>query len=203
MCVAYVQVGTEEGKVHLATTQYSSQYLMTYPAHSTPVYTIQWNSFVPTVFVTCAAEFVLKVWHKDSPRPILRFDLGSQIGDVAWAPYSSTVFAAVTVDGKVFVYDLSVNKYNPVCVQSVVSKKQSILNHIVFNKDEPIILVGDSRGYVHSLKLSPNLRKRSKEAQKAMEEQDPEILKEWLKTEVRKLEQLLTQVIETTATKEE
>ena len=24
-----------------------------------------------------------------------------QVGDVAWAPYSSTVFAAVTVDGKV------------------------------------------------------------------------------------------------------
>ena len=29
------------------------------------------------------------------------FDLGSPVGDVAWAPYSSTVFAAVTADGKV------------------------------------------------------------------------------------------------------
>ena len=29
------------------------------------------------------------------------FDLNAQVGDVAWAPYSSTVFAAVTVDGKV------------------------------------------------------------------------------------------------------
>jgi len=29
------------------------------------------------------------------------FDLGSAVGDVAWAPYSSTVFAAVTADGKV------------------------------------------------------------------------------------------------------
>ena len=45
------------------------------------------------------------------------YDLGSQVGDVAWAPYSSTIFAAVTWEGKVFVYDLSVNKYNPVCVQ--------------------------------------------------------------------------------------
>ena len=29
------------------------------------------------------------------------FDLGSSVGDVDWAPYSSTVFAAVTADGKV------------------------------------------------------------------------------------------------------
>ena len=36
--------------------------------------------------------------------PIFTFDLGSAVGDVAWAPYSSTVFAAVTADGKVFTY---------------------------------------------------------------------------------------------------
>lgn len=35
--------------------------------------------------------------------PIFTFDLGSAVGDVAWAPYSSTVFAAVTADGKVFI----------------------------------------------------------------------------------------------------
>lgn len=29
------------------------------------------------------------------------YDLHSAVGDVAWSPYSSTVFAAVTTDGKV------------------------------------------------------------------------------------------------------
>lgn len=29
------------------------------------------------------------------------FDLNADVGDVAWSPYSSTVFAAVTTDGKV------------------------------------------------------------------------------------------------------
>ena len=33
--------------------------------------------------------------------PMFTFDLSSSVGDVAWAPYSSTVFAAVTADGKV------------------------------------------------------------------------------------------------------
>ena len=32
---------------------------------------------------------------------VLTFDLGNAVGDVGWSPHSSTVFAAVTSDGKV------------------------------------------------------------------------------------------------------
>ena len=38
-----------------------------------------------------------------------------------------------------------------------------VLNQVAFNMEEPILIVGDSKGVVHSLKLSPNLRKKSKE----------------------------------------
>ena len=31
----------------------------------------------------------------------MTFDLGCPVGDVAWAPYSATVFAAAGEDGKV------------------------------------------------------------------------------------------------------
>ena len=41
------------------------------------------------------------------------------MGDIAWAPYSATVFAAVTDDGKVHVYDLFENKLMPMCAQKV------------------------------------------------------------------------------------
>lgn len=51
--------------------------------------------------------------------PLLRFDLGTAVGDVAWAPYSSTVFAAVTDEGKVQVFDLAQNRQLPLCVQKV------------------------------------------------------------------------------------
>jgi WD40 repeat protein len=94
-------VGTDEGMVYLCTTQYSSRYLNTYPAHNTPVYNIQWNTFIPNIFITCASEWIVKIWDRDSTKPLFMFDLNSQVGDVAWAPYSSTVFAAVTIDGKV------------------------------------------------------------------------------------------------------
>ncbi|PIY92144.1 MAG: hypothetical protein COY70_04830, partial [Candidatus Magasanikbacteria bacterium CG_4_10_14_0_8_um_filter_42_12] len=68
------------------------------------------------------------------------------------------VFAAVTSDGKVHVFDLNKNKNEPLCAQQVV--KGAKLNRIAFNPKEPIILVGDTRGSILSLKLSPNLRKK-------------------------------------------
>jgi dynein intermediate chain 1 len=89
----------------------------------------------------------------------MSFDLNASVGDIAWSPYSSTVFAAVTAEGRVFVYDLSQNKYEPMCEQQVVRKAK--LTHISFNPFEPIILVGDDKGSLASLKLSPNLRKVS------------------------------------------
>lgn len=46
------------------------------------------------------------------------FDLNSVVGGVAWAPYCSTVFAAVTAEGKIYIFDLNVNKYEALCVQS-------------------------------------------------------------------------------------
>lgn len=41
------------------------------------------------------------------------FDLNNSVGDVAWAPYSSTVFAAVTADGKVSWKELLYLNYQP------------------------------------------------------------------------------------------
>jgi hypothetical protein len=105
-------------------------------------------------------------------------------GDAQWSPFSSSVLAAVTNDaqilkstpysafylyicsvltfqnfcqGKVHVFDLAENKHEPMCDQKVVRKSK--LTHVRFNQREPLLLIGDDRGGVLCLKLSPNLRK--------------------------------------------
>lgn len=84
------------------------------------------------------------------------FDLGVAIGDVQWAPYSSTVLACVSNDGKVTVFDLNVNKYRPICSQSIVSKRKNKLTRLAFNNVLPFIIVGDDK-YVVSLKYVYNI----------------------------------------------
>jgi dynein intermediate chain 1 len=187
-------VGTEEGAIYLATTEYSSAHIMTYCAHTTPVNSLMWNTYYPSIFVSCAAEFVVHIWHMDFPSSIMRFDLGSQVGQVAWAPYSSTVFAAVTEEGKAVLYDLDINKYKPICNQKIVSYKVGVLNSIAFNNVEPLVIVGDSSGRVQSLKLSPNLRKKpkTKAAEEAIKNDES---MELHKEEVIKLRKLLAQVV--------
>jgi hypothetical protein len=58
---------------------------------------------------------------------------------------------------QVHVFDLAENKHEPLCEQKVV--KRAKLTHVSFNQRDPILIVGDDRGGVNSLKLSPNLRK--------------------------------------------
>ena len=153
-------VGTEEGKIHKCSKAYSAEYLNTFDAHpGMAVYSIRCSNFHPNAFLSCSADWTVKLWNDSSKsdKPLMVFELAEAVGDVCWAPYSSTVFAAVTNAGKVHVYDLRVNKHEPICEQKVA--KLTKLTRIAFSPSDPILLIGDERGNVLSLKLSPNLRK--------------------------------------------
>ncbi|XP_029006101.1 dynein, axonemal, intermediate chain 1, paralog 2 isoform X2 [Betta splendens] len=92
-------VGTEEGKIHKCSKNYSSQFLETYNAHSMAVDAVKWNHFHPQVFISCSSDWTVKIWDHTINSPMFIFDLNAVVGDVSWSPYSSTVFAAVTRDG--------------------------------------------------------------------------------------------------------
>lgn len=184
-------VGTEEGKIHKCSKAYASKYLSTFNAHHMTVYSVRWNHFHSKVFISCSADWTIKIWDHTCPDPIFTFDLGSAVGDVAWAPYSSTVFAAVTSDGKIVVYDLFINKYEPICDQLIFQKGKTKLTHISFNPVYPIAVIGDDRGYVTSVKLSPNLRKAL----------HPKELAKGPENEIAKFDKLLALVREPTESK--
>ena len=65
------------------------------------VYAVKWNLLHSRVFLSASADWSVRLWDGNRTQPVMTFDLDSPVGDVAWAPYSATVFAAVTDDGKV------------------------------------------------------------------------------------------------------
>ncbi|KAB0391873.1 hypothetical protein E2I00_013030 [Balaenoptera physalus] len=87
------------------------------------------------------------------------------------------------------VFDLSINKYEAICNQPVVAQKKNKLTHVQFNPIHPIIIVGDDRGHVTCLKLSPNLRKMPKEKKGQEVQKGPAV-------EIAKLDKLLNLVRE-------
>lgn len=164
MCFDYNQyqdhlflVGTEEGKIHLCSKAYAGQYLETYEGHYLAVYSVKWNKYHPKIFLSCSADWTIKMWDMGVTRPLMTFDLGYAVGDIEWAPYSSTVFAAVTSAGMLYVWDLHQEKHTHLCEHLAMKKAKAL--HITFNSVDPIILVGDERGGVNSFKLSNSLRK--------------------------------------------
>lgn len=60
------------------------------------------------------------------------------------------------------MFDLNINKLEPLCSQLVVTRKKNKTTHVQFNPADPVIIVGDERGLITCLKLSPNLRKKPK-----------------------------------------
>ncbi|XP_046313446.1 dynein axonemal intermediate chain 1 isoform X1 [Marmota monax] len=182
-------VGTEEGKIYKCSKSYSSQFLDTYDAHNMAVDAVTWNPYHAKVFMSCSSDWTVKIWDHTIKTPMFIYDLNSAVGDVAWSPYSSTVFAAVTTDGKAHVFDLAVNKYEAICNQPVVTKKKNKITHVQFNPIYPIIIIGDDRGHVTCLKLSPNLRKMPKEKKGQEVQKGPAV-------EIAKLDKLLNLVRE-------
>ncbi|XP_043667945.1 dynein intermediate chain 2, ciliary isoform X2 [Vespula pensylvanica] len=179
-------VGTEEGNIYKCNTAYSSIYVQTYnEAHNMPVYRIVFNKYNSKIFASCSGDWRIKIWEDERPDPLFMFDLGVPIGDVQWAPYSSTVLACVSNDGKVTVFDLNVNKYRSICSQAIVSKKKNKLTRLAFNTKLPFIIVGDDKGTINTLKLSPNLRLKIKPTKKQLHLTDAEL-------ERMKLEKLLS-----------
>ena len=111
------------------------------------VYSVRWNNFNPKLFLSCSADWTVKMWEHTRKHCLMSFDLNHQVGDVAWTPWSSTAFAACTVDGKVHVFDLNENKSEAMCEQKVVRRAK--LTKIAFNPkgtDTPVLLVGDDHG---------------------------------------------------------
>ena len=108
---------TEEGSVHLANVSHNEQYLDTYESHNGPVYRTCFSRAWPDVFLTCSADWTMALYHVRNKAPLLKFHTTGAdyaINDLAWCPGNSTVFAAITEDGKIQLWDLTVSCIDPV-----------------------------------------------------------------------------------------
>ena len=59
-------VGTEEGQLHMCSKAYSSTFLETYNAHHMAVYKVEWNYYHSRIFITCSADWSVKIWDRTS-----------------------------------------------------------------------------------------------------------------------------------------
>ncbi|KAL0224035.1 hypothetical protein P9112_003425 [Eukaryota sp. TZLM1-RC] len=148
-------VGTENGQVYQCSLA-SSGPLFQYQSHDLVVSSVQWSPFCQDVFLSCSADWSLRLYSTSSKSCLLSFDLGGGVTDLAWSPLCSTIFCATVQTGRLYGFDLGKSCHSPICNQ-VISEKAG-LSRVEFNNTFKIVCVGDERGNCHILKLSPNLR---------------------------------------------
>lgn len=57
-------VGSESGSVYQCSKAYGSDYLASFSDHCMPVYAVKWNGMHPGIFLSCSADWSIKVRHK-------------------------------------------------------------------------------------------------------------------------------------------
>lgn len=140
--------GTEEGHIHKCSCSYNEQYLENYHGHTGPVYRLQWSPFLSDAFLSCSADWTIRLWHQEKPQSVMSFFSSTKsVNDICWSPSSATLFACVN-DKAVEIWDLSINTLDPII--SHVPVQDVKLSTICFAVDSQIqtILVGDSEGQV-------------------------------------------------------
>lgn len=72
-------VGTEDGQIHKCSSSYNEQYLSTYSAHTGPVNKVKWSPFLPSVFLSCSADWTVRLWNQEQEEEILKLQSGKVI----------------------------------------------------------------------------------------------------------------------------
>jgi len=143
--------GTEEGLIHKCSCSYNEQFLDTYPGHTGPIYKLKWSPFSSDVFLSCSADWSIRLWNQQHSGPALNFlSTTKTVNDIAWSPYSPTVFCAVN-EGAIEVWDLSVNTLDPLITN--LASPSIKLGCCIFSENSNSILVGDSDGQVSIYQL--------------------------------------------------
>jgi WD40 repeat protein len=143
--------GTEDGHLLKCSTSYNEQHLTSYPGHSGPVYKLRWSPFCGNTFLSCSADWTIKLWNQEKSEALFSFQPGADyVADISWAPDSSTIFASATGDGRLDLWDISTNTLDPLYTVQTKTK----LSCVSFSPNSPVVVTGCESGSVQVYKLT-------------------------------------------------
>jgi len=146
-------ISTEDGAIHKCSKSYKEQYIESYLSHSGPVYKVRNNPFHPEVFISCSADWSVRVWNSkyESPLFVLKsLDLFDEVLDVKWNPFCSTSFASACKDGRVEIWDLAIKNLDPIFTLASDQKMKTCLE---FSSINPVITLGNDSGELETYRI--------------------------------------------------
>ncbi|XP_075210359.1 dynein intermediate chain 2, ciliary-like [Lycorma delicatula] len=140
-------LGSDEGAVYKCSLRDAHQHMEMFLAHNGPVYTIQFHPACSKIFLTCGADWYIRVWADGIFTPLLTMISGMlSIESACWFHNHPTIIAGIT-GNNIELWDIS-RKIN--LPQAVIVNPNGKLNtSMVFSECGNNMCVGDEDGNVH------------------------------------------------------
>uniref|UniRef100_T1IMP6 Dynein axonemal intermediate chain 4 n=1 Tax=Strigamia maritima TaxID=126957 RepID=T1IMP6_STRMM len=147
-------VGTAEGCIHECSSTNSDHFIATYIGHSAPIYEVCWSPFVDDLFLSCSADWSIRLWStNDTNNAVLYQSTPSIVLSVCWSPVNSTIFAALH-SSEVEVWDLTFSTMDPVAIYKLDMEVETEFRMLSFNLAGDALFVGDKTGRLTALGLA-------------------------------------------------
>lgn len=145
-------VGTSEGYVYTCSINHRHDHIDVFVAHHGPVYTIQFNPFCSKVFLTCGADWCIRIWAETIYEPLITLESGmATIYSAAWNPLNSTIIVSTT-GHFLEVWDIRRKVTGP--KSTTESPSRSFNTVLRFTENKYNVSVGDADGNVHIMALT-------------------------------------------------
>lgn len=139
-------VGTDEGCIHRCSIFFSHQHTAVLQAHQGGIYSIEYSPWSKKIFMTCGADWKIRIWIENIYEPIVEFGHSMQPYQCAvWSPTHSTIFASCT-RSEVQMWDLRRKNSKPASQHSFDSN--TTVTTIKFTQSGRSLIVGDAEGKV-------------------------------------------------------
>lgn len=139
-------VGTDEGCIHICSTNYPHQHTGVIQVHQAGIYSIDFSPFSPKIFLTAGSDWNIRIWIENIFEPILELSDGfGAIHNAFWSPIHSTIIASCTQDA-VQIWDLRRKNLKPASIRTFENKKLTVIK---FSPCGRSLLVGDDEGNTH------------------------------------------------------
>jgi WD40 repeat protein len=157
-------VGTETGFILKGTLDKFSKLsqdsqmnvvLFGYESHIGPTQALDYSPFYRKLFLSCGSDGCVKLFDSFATKPKLIFEpCGHPLTRVAWSPSISSVFACSSMEGQVYIFDLSLNSTVP--VECILANQEGLpITSMEWNHARNFMATGDANGIVKIFQL-PN-----------------------------------------------
>ncbi|DBA05363.1 TPA: hypothetical protein N0F65_007525 [Lagenidium giganteum] len=102
-------------------TLYPSAMDFVFEQHGGPVYDVSFSPFRKSLFLTCSSDGTARMYSYLQKEPSMSFDVtpsSSYLYAIEWSKTRPMVFGVAAEDGNIYIYDLKVDRVNPIVVLS-------------------------------------------------------------------------------------